>query len=73
MAAAGPQGPLPASDVVIAGLPRFTFTDESLGTFSMFTRDTFVEMASAKSVYKDCPVCKDDFAAGDEVMRVPCA
>ena len=31
MAAAGPQGPIPAADVVINGLPRFTFTEESLG------------------------------------------
>jgi E3 ubiquitin-protein ligase RNF115/126 len=31
MHAAGPQGPLPASDIVIEGLPRLTFTEESLG------------------------------------------
>jgi hypothetical protein len=31
MHAAGPQGPIPASDVVIDGLPRFKLTDESLG------------------------------------------
>ena len=29
--AAGPQGPLPASDVVIEGLPRFELTQEVLG------------------------------------------
>ncbi|ORY35545.1 hypothetical protein BCR39DRAFT_555693 [Naematelia encephala] len=57
MQAAGPQGPIPASEVVIEGLPRITFTEESL----------------EKSVYKDCPVCKEDFTVGDEVMRVPCA
>ncbi|WVR00031.1 hypothetical protein IAU59_007173 [Kwoniella sp. CBS 9459] len=58
MQAAGPQGPLPASDVVIEGLPRFNFDDEK---------------KLAQSVYKDCPVCKDDFAVGDEVVRIPCA
>jgi E3 ubiquitin-protein ligase RNF115/126 len=58
MQAAGPQGPLPATEAVIEGLPRTTFkTDKEL----------------EESVYKDCPVCKDDFAVGDEVMRVPCA
>ena len=31
MQAAGPQGPLPASDVVIEGLPRFKLTEETLG------------------------------------------
>ncbi|WVF72832.1 hypothetical protein IAT40_007650 [Kwoniella sp. CBS 6097] len=58
MQAAGPQGPLPASDIVIEGLPRFKFDDEK---------------KLAESVYKDCPVCKDDFAVGDEVVRIPCA
>ncbi|WWD19087.1 hypothetical protein CI109_103545 [Kwoniella shandongensis] len=58
MQAAGPQGPLPATDVVIEGLPRFKFEDEK---------------ALAQSTYKDCPVCKDDFVVGDEVMRIPCA
>ncbi|WVR07511.1 hypothetical protein IAU60_004553 [Kwoniella sp. DSM 27419] len=58
MQAAGPQGPLPASDVVIEGLPRFKFEDEK---------------QLAQSVYKDCPVCKDDFAVGDQVVRIPCA
>ncbi|KAL7422499.1 hypothetical protein Q5752_003147 [Cryptotrichosporon argae] len=57
MQAAGPQGPLPASDVVIEGLPRFTFDEKSLES----------------STYKDCPVCKDDFGVGDEVMRIPCS
>lgn len=27
---------------------------------------------SEKSAFKDCPVCKDDFAVGDEAMKVPC-
>nr|XP_019044725.1 hypothetical protein I302_06638 [Kwoniella bestiolae CBS 10118]OCF23655.1 hypothetical protein I302_06638 [Kwoniella bestiolae CBS 10118] len=58
MQAAGPQGPLPASDIVIDGLPRFKFDDEK---------------KLAQSTYKDCPVCKDDFAVGDEVVRIPCA
>ncbi|WWC63333.1 uncharacterized protein I303_105933 [Kwoniella dejecticola CBS 10117] len=58
MQAAGPQGPLPASDIVIDGLPRFKFDDEK---------------KLAQSTYKDCPVCKDDFALGDEVVRIPCA
>lgn len=31
MHAAGPQGPIPASDVVIEGLPRFSLTEELLG------------------------------------------
>lgn len=31
MQAAGPQGPLPAADVVIEGLPRLTYTEDSLG------------------------------------------
>jgi len=56
MQAAGPQGPIPASDVVIEGLPRYPLTEESL----------------EKSVYKDCPVCKEDFNPSDEVMLVPC-
>ncbi|WWC71536.1 uncharacterized protein I206_105494 [Kwoniella pini CBS 10737] len=58
MQAAGPQGPLPASDIVINGLPRFKFDEEK---------------KLAQSTYKDCPVCKDDFAIGDEVVRIPCA
>lgn len=57
MQAAGPQGPLPASDIVIEGLPKLKFDEKTL----------------AQSVYKDCPVCKDDFMVGDEVMRIPCA
>jgi NAD-dependent DNA ligase len=57
MHAAGPQGPIPAADAVIDNLPRSSFDDKSL----------------AASVYKDCPVCKDDFAAGDEYIRIPCA
>lgn len=31
MHAAGPQGPLPATDAVIEGLPRFNFDEKSLG------------------------------------------
>lgn len=31
MHAAGPQGPIPASEAVVEGLPRITFTEESLG------------------------------------------
>jgi hypothetical protein len=31
MQAAGPQGPLPASDVVIEGLPRFKVDEKALG------------------------------------------
>ncbi|KAK8854767.1 hypothetical protein IAR55_003506 [Kwoniella newhampshirensis] len=57
MQAAGPQGPLPATDVVIEGLPRFKFDEKTL----------------AQSTYKDCPICKDDFVVGDEVMRIPCS
>ncbi|GFZ49583.1 hypothetical protein JCM24511_07703 [Saitozyma sp. JCM 24511] len=57
MQAAGPQGPLPASDVVIEGLPRFKVDEKAL----------------EQSQFKDCPVCKDDFEIGDEVMRIPCA
>lgn len=33
MHAAGPQGPLPATDAVIEGLPRFNFDEKSLGEF----------------------------------------
>ena len=33
MRAAGPQGPLPASDIVIEGLPKFKLTKESLGKY----------------------------------------
>jgi E3 ubiquitin-protein ligase RNF115/126 len=57
MHAAGPQGPIPAADAVIDNLPRATFDEKGLGA----------------SVYKDCPVCKDDFAVGDEYIRIPCA
>ncbi|EIW68167.1 hypothetical protein TREMEDRAFT_63337 [Tremella mesenterica DSM 1558] len=56
MQAAGPQGPLPATDAVIEGLPRYKLDEKALET----------------SQFKDCPVCKDDFAVGDEVMRIPC-
>lgn len=56
MHAAGPQGPIPASDIVIKGLPRLKLTEESL----------------EQSQFKDCPVCKDDFEVGNEVMRIPC-
>lgn len=31
MQAAGPQGPIPASEVVIKGLPRYTLTETTLG------------------------------------------
>lgn len=31
MQQAGPQGPIPASDTVIEGLPRSKLTEESLG------------------------------------------
>ena len=31
MQATGPQGPIPAADVVVEGLPRLTFTEDSLG------------------------------------------
>lgn len=31
MEAAGPQGPVPANETVIEGLPRFTFDSGSLG------------------------------------------
>lgn len=57
MQATGPQGPIPATPAVIEGLPRLTFKSEE---------------ELEKSVYKDCPVCKDDFEVGDTVMRVPC-
>lgn len=33
MTATGPQGPIPAADIVIDGLPRFEFTEKSLGAF----------------------------------------
>ncbi|WVQ82327.1 hypothetical protein IAT38_004455 [Cryptococcus sp. DSM 104549] len=56
MQAAGPQGPVPANETVIQGLPRSTFDEKSL----------------AASTYKDCPVCKDDYEVGQEVMKVPC-
>ncbi|OXM78657.1 hypothetical protein C364_03586 [Cryptococcus neoformans Bt63] len=56
MEAAGPQGPVPANETVIEGLPRFTFDTDSL----------------AKSQFRDCPVCKDDFEIGNEVMLIPC-
>ncbi|ORX38490.1 hypothetical protein BD324DRAFT_680220 [Kockovaella imperatae] len=56
MRAAGPQGPLPASDIVINGLPKFKLTEESLET----------------SQFKDCPVCKEEFTVGEEVKRIPC-
>lgn len=56
MSAAGPQGPVPASEVVIEGLPRLTLDEKRL----------------KESQFKDCPVCKDDFAVGEEVIQVPC-
>ncbi|XAO25661.1 hypothetical protein I312_104489 [Cryptococcus bacillisporus CA1280] len=56
MEAAGPQGPVPANETVIEGLPRFTFDKDYL----------------AKSQFRDCPVCKDDFEIGNEVMLIPC-
>jgi E3 ubiquitin-protein ligase RNF115/126 len=31
MQAAGPQGPLPATDAVIEGLPRSTLDEKSIG------------------------------------------
>lgn len=34
MEAAGPQGPVPANETVIEGLPRFTFDTDSLGRLS---------------------------------------
>lgn len=71
MQAAGPQGPIPAADVVIEGLPRITFTSERLGARDL-SRKHCLTFSSAKSPYKDCPVCKDDFSPGEEVMRVPC-
>ena len=33
MQATGPQGPIPAADVVVEGLPRLMFTEDSLGMF----------------------------------------
>jgi E3 ubiquitin-protein ligase RNF115/126 len=71
MQAAGPQGPIPATEVVIEGLPRLTFTEESLGQRALKLQPVNLTLL-AKSPYKDCPVCKDDFNVGDEVMRVPC-
>ncbi|KAK4688820.1 hypothetical protein P7C73_g1296, partial [Tremellales sp. Uapishka_1] len=56
MQVAGPQGPTPAPDIIIDGLPRAQFDEKSL-------RD---------SAYKDCPVCKDDFVVGDKFVKVPC-
>ncbi|KAL1407366.1 hypothetical protein Q8F55_006788 [Vanrija albida] len=56
MQATGPQGPLPASKTVIDGLPRFKLDEDTL----------------EKSTYKDCPVCKDDYTIGEEVIRIPC-
>ncbi|GMK59239.1 hypothetical protein CspeluHIS016_0702540 [Cutaneotrichosporon spelunceum] len=56
MQAAGPQGPLPASQDTIRGLERFTFDEKTL----------------AESPYKDCPVCMDDFMIGDAVIKIPC-
>lgn len=56
MQAAGPQGPLPAPNDVIASLPRFTFDEASL----------------KESQFDDCAVCKEDFVAGDLAMRLPC-
>ncbi|KLT39629.1 hypothetical protein CC85DRAFT_184338 [Cutaneotrichosporon oleaginosum] len=56
MQAAGPQGPLPASQETIRSLERFTFDEKTL----------------AASQYKDCPVCMDDFKVGDAAMKIPC-
>ncbi|BEJ12569.1 hypothetical protein CspHIS471_0210290 [Cutaneotrichosporon sp. HIS471] len=56
MQAAGPQGPLPASQETIRSLERFTFDEKTL----------------AASPYKDCPVCMDDFVVGDAVIKIPC-
>lgn len=42
MQAAGPQGPLPATDAVIEGLPRFTFNDKTLGELVSVAQIRFV-------------------------------
>jgi E3 ubiquitin-protein ligase RNF115/126 len=71
MQAAGPQGPLPASDIVIEGLPRFTFDEKSLGV-SGGSGGVPADNPPGASPFRDCPVCKDDFTVGDRVMRIPC-
>ena len=72
MTATGPQGPIPAADIVIDGLPRFRFTEKSLGAYFVCPGCS-PDDCLAESAYKDCPVCKDDFSPGDEVMLIPCA
>lgn len=72
MHAAGPQGPIPASDVVIEGLPRKKLDEKSLGECGVGRILRCGLTMAEGSPFKDCPVCKDDFMAGDEVVTVPC-
>lgn len=76
MQAAGPQGPLPATDAVIEGLPRFKLDAPGIGELDrLSSNEARVQLTLRnveKSPFKDCPVCKDDFVPDDEVMRVPC-
>jgi len=69
MQAAGPQGPLPASDEVIEGLPKFTFDEQTLGR--LHDLKPSVDRPE-KSPYKDCPVCMEDFVVKDTVTQLPC-
>lgn len=66
MQATGPQGPLPAPDAVIDALPRFTFTEKTLGGGERST------LTAESSQYKDCPVCMSDFEVGDEAIKLGC-
>lgn len=55
-AAAQQNGPPPASDVVIEGLPRLKLDQAALDA----------------SQYKDCNICLTSFELGEEVVRIPC-
>lgn len=55
-AAAQQNGPPPASDIVIEGLPRLKLDQEALDA----------------SQYKDCNICLTSFELGEEVVRIPC-
>lgn len=80
MEAAGPQGPVPANETVIEGLPRFTFDKYYLGRTGsqssnfccLLIQPSNIQSLTAKSQFRDCPVCKDDFEIGNEVMLIPC-
>lgn len=55
-AAANANGPPPASDVVIEGLPRLTLDQNTLEA----------------SNHKNCSICLTPFEIGEKAVRIPC-